>query len=128
MQNANPYESPKARVADATESGEDIQRVASGQKLIIYAILLNLVTIAIAFVLPVPIIAILLNLASLVMSIIGIVRLGRGLGMAVVSRVLLVLLMFVPLINVITLLVINSRATRRLRDAGYTVGLMGARI
>jgi hypothetical protein len=35
-------------------------------------------------------------------------------------------LMFVPLINLLTLLVVNGRATRVLRDAGYRVGLLGA--
>jgi hypothetical protein len=35
-------------------------------------------------------------------------------------------LMFVPLVNLIVLLVVSGRATRALRGAGYRVGLLGA--
>jgi len=35
--------------------------------------------------------------------------------------------MFVPLVGLITLLVLNAKATNRLREAGYQVGLLGAR-
>ena len=45
---------------------------------------------------------------------------------SIVAKILLVILMFVPLVNLITLLVLNARATRRLREAGYKVGLLGA--
>jgi hypothetical protein len=35
-------------------------------------------------------------------------------------------LMFVPLVGLIVLLVLNSKATAKLRAAGYRVGLLGA--
>jgi len=34
--------------------------------------------------------------------------------------------MFIPLVSLITLLLLNSRATTALRAAGYRVGLLGA--
>lgn len=56
----------------------------------------------------------------------GIFRLGTGLGLHPVVGVFLILAMFVPLLNLIILLVLNARATRTLREAGYKVGLLGA--
>ena len=38
----------------------------------------------------------------------------------------LFILLFLPLINMLVLLRVNSRATKTLREAGYTVGFMGA--
>lgn len=47
-------------------------------------------------------------------------RLG-GWGWAVV----VIVLMLIPLVNLLTLLAVNQRAVRRLKEAGFTVGLMG---
>jgi hypothetical protein len=81
MTTPNPYQTPKAAVGDGIDDSEDIEKVRSGQKMLIYAILLNFVTY-------------------------GFQGAGR---------------------NLITLLVLNGRATKMLREAGYTVGLLGAR-
>ena len=124
MAETNPYGAPKARVAEAAEPSVAAEKLASGQKLLIYAILLNLGSLVVAFVFA-PL-APLATIAALVLSIIGIVRLGAGFGFSVVVRILLCILMLVPLVNLIALLVLNSRATTRLREAGYTVGLLGA--
>jgi hypothetical protein len=97
--------------------------VASGQKLVIYAILFQLVTVAVQM--TVGSLPVVLALTVLV-SIIGVVRLSAGMGHSIVTRIILAILMLVPPINLITLLVLNSRATRTLRAAGYKVGLLGA--
>jgi hypothetical protein len=68
----------------------------------------------------------LLSLFALPLALIGLVRLSTGMGYSWFAKVLLVILMFVPLVNLITLLILNSRASTRLRAAGYHVGLMGA--
>ncbi|MBX3352411.1 MAG: hypothetical protein KF684_05710 [Phycisphaeraceae bacterium] len=47
-------------------------------------------------------------------------RLG-GWAWAVVVTVL----MLIPVVNLLTLLAVNQRAVRRLKDAGFTVGLLG---
>jgi hypothetical protein len=47
-------------------------------------------------------------------------------GYAVGWRVLLAVLMVIPLIGLITLVILNSRATKALRAGGYKVGLLGA--
>jgi len=40
--------------------------------------------------------------------------------------VLTVILLFIPVLNIVILLILSSRATRALRQAGYRVGFFGA--
>lgn len=111
---------------EQTASGaQRIEKVASGQKLIIYAILVNFLTIGLVAVFGD--IAGLVAIVAIVMSFVGMFRLAGGLGYSTAAKVLLVVLLVVPLVGVITLLVLNSRATKALREAGYKVGLLGAR-
>ena len=127
--------------ARAFEEGIDsitnaIEEVASGQKLIIFSILFAILThflvtgIAVAIGVnrgPVGVFVIMLSIVAIAIPIIGLVRLAAGLGYSTGTKILLIILMFVPFINVITLLVLSSRATKILRAAGYSVGLLGAR-
>lgn len=39
--------------------------------------------------------------------------------------VVVIVLMVIPFVNLLTLLAVNLRAVRRLREAGFTVGFMG---
>jgi hypothetical protein len=120
----NPYEAPKAPIQAIAGDPVRIEEIASGQKLVIYAILVNIAAIALQLV--IGRIAGVLGLVALVMSILGVLRLASGMSMAVASKVLLIVAMFIPLVGLITLLVLNSRATRHLTSAGYKVGLLGA--
>ena len=124
MPPTNPYKPPHAPLDVDMEKTERIEKVASGQKLIIYAILINIASILLQLALG-PVAA-LLNLVAIVLSLVGIVRLASGLGYSLAIKIILIILMFIPLINLITLLVINSKAINKLREAGYKVGLMGA--
>ena len=119
-----PYEAPKSKVGDTLRDDPGIEQVFSGQKLVIYAILVYLATILVRG--GGELIAGLLAIASLVLSLMGILRISSGLGYGTGTKVVLVILMFVPLVGLITLLVLNSKATNRLREAGYKVGLLGA--
>ena len=116
-----PEETPAT--AEAGSSDSQIEDVRVGQKLIIYAILLN-VTVAIAAAYY-PLLGV-VQIVTLIVTILGLLRLFRGLGTAIWARVILIILMFVPLVNLVVLLMLNSRATKALREAGYKVGLMGA--
>lgn len=125
----NPYAPPQSQTLGATGDKNDPQilKVKSGQKMILWAIVLNFVAYGVAMAgLGGVAIALIVNLVALVISIWGLIRLCSGLGFSVVSIVLLVILMIVPLVNLITLLILNSKATNALRAAGYSVGLMGA--
>lgn len=113
--------------SEETAIGNDgsIEAVASGQKLIIYAILLNFIAIAVAA--WIGDIAGLISIGALVLSIWGLLRLSGGLGYSVGLKILLVVLAFIPLVSLVMLLLVNNKATKTLRAHGYKVGLMGAR-
>ncbi|GLQ47946.1 hypothetical protein GCM10007862_29970 [Dyella lipolytica] len=121
----NPYDAPKSDVDNDQFDYADLDQAASGQKLIIYSILLNFVAIAGQHAFGVLLMS-LVSIAALVMAIIGILRLSSGLGYSTGSKVLLIIGCFIPLINLIIMLVLSMKATSRLREAGYKVGLLGA--
>jgi hypothetical protein len=123
MADANPYQSP-ATAPGVDTSGANLEMVASGQKMIIYGILAYLSCIGLRFVIG-PLILFIL-LAAMILGIIGSVRLANGMGYPIVVRILVIIALFIPLIGLITLVVLNARATTALRKGGYTVGLLGA--
>ncbi len=140
---SNPYRPPTAEVRDVTDAEIDDDRVEglrAGQKLAIYAILVYLVTAfvqggirgaihgaggATGLALVGGLVFLTGAIAALVMSFMGIWKMGRGLGIGTAFRVVMLILMFVPLLNILLLLVVNARATRKLRQAGYKVGFLG---
>jgi hypothetical protein len=124
MNTYNPYEAPKADIAAPVANEAGIEQVASAQKLIIYSILAYFAGAAArTFLGP---IGLLVVLCAVLMGLVGTFRLCSGLGYSMVTRVILIVLMFVPLVSLIVLLVLNAKATGRLRAAGYHVGLLGA--
>lgn len=101
-----------------------LDRLASGQRLVILAILVNISTIGIRYVSQ-PL-ALLVALGGFVLAVVGLLRLADGLGYSSGTKVLLIVLLLIPLVSLITLLILNSRATKILREAGHRVGLFGA--
>jgi len=101
-----------------------IEDVAAGQRLVIIAVLLNIGTYVVMAI--VGDIGSLLAIAAIIVGIIGLLRLGTGLGYSMLTKVVLCILLFVPLIGLIMLLIVNTSATKQLREAGYKVGLLGA--
>jgi hypothetical protein len=108
-----------------TNSNDDtlLEQLRSGQKLIIYAILVNFLgflgTGKPLYVLAVSIVAV-------VLALVGFFRMAGGFQYSVGAKIALVVTQFIPLINIIVLIVLNTRATKLLRAAGFTVGLLGA--
>ena len=123
----NPYSPPKAEVADVDASADidyvRLNRVASGQRLIISAFLLSIGAAILAAILP---FAFIFTLVASVMGIVGVVRATGGLGTHAVMRVLYSLLMLVPLFNLLVVARLSAKSTKVLRAAGYKVGLLGA--
>ena len=113
----------------AVDSGmqrfDAIEDVADGQRMIIAAILLNIVTAVL--VTTAGEIFGLVGLGALLLAIVGLVKLADGLGYSLGIKILLIVLTFFPLISLVMLLIVNGRATEALKAAGYTVGLLGAR-
>ena len=129
MTTPNPYAPPEAEVADVRQvSGTDklrLNRIASGQRFIIFALLGSFAAGALQAVFG-PLAGILGLLASLV-AIVGVVRLAGALGRSVLAKVLYAFAMLIPLINLLGMLALSSQATKALRAGGYTVGLFGAK-
>lgn len=124
MTDTNPYETPEAPVGDPHHDAEEVEKVKKGQKLIIYAILINLSAYLVQM--AVGQVAVLVTLASTIVALVGLYHLSKGLGMSILTKIFVLILLFIPLLNILTMLVINSKATARLRAAGYKVGLLGA--
>lgn len=124
----NPYQRPAAAVVTAPTReryNHRLDDVAYGQKRVVYALLLYFLAIALAGTMPV-----LGSLAMIVcigLSCHGIYTLTRGLHYPLWARVICIGLIIVPLVGLLVLLALSNRATARLRRAGYSVGLLGAR-
>ncbi|KRE82914.1 hypothetical protein ASG75_15350 [Rhodanobacter sp. Soil772] len=124
MNTYDPYEAPKDDIAAPVANEAGIEQVASAQKLIIYSILAYVAGAAARIFLG-PVGLLVVVCAALV-GLVGTFRLCSGLGYSMATRVILIVLMFVPLVSLIVLLVLNAKATGKLRAAGYRVGLLGA--
>jgi hypothetical protein len=122
----NPYDAPKSTVEDAVQHSQSLDQVASGQKLIIYSILLSFVSMAANTALP-PAVVFALVLITAVMSIVGAVRLCNGMGFSTLNKVLLIIALLLPIVSLFVLVGLSIRATSRLKEAGYKVGLLGAK-
>jgi len=75
-------------------------------------------------------VSLIISLIALVIAILSIVFLMMmmaALQRPMVSRVLAAIAQFIPLVNLIVLVVVNQRAVKVLRESGYRVGLLGAK-
>jgi succinate-acetate transporter protein len=113
-------------------SAEQIESVRTGQKIVIWAILLN-IAIYLTQILTmrgdnsiIGLLMIVLGLFTFVLSIVGIVKMSGGMGYHIALRVLLAVLMIVPCVSLIVLLVLSIKSTNILKAHGYKVGLLGA--
>ena len=118
----------------STLNSAALDKVRTGQKQIIFAILLNVSVIGLGLIPKSHDIAAIFGLfaalgmvTALILSLFGVLRLSDGLGYSIGNRILFVLLMFLPLVSLIILLMLNGKGTRALQAAGYKVGILGAR-
>lgn len=112
---------------DSETPGSDsaIEDVAAGQKMIIWSIVLNIVSVMVST--GFADLWVVVALAAIALGITGLLRLAKGLGYSTATKVILVILAAIPLVSLIMLLIVNGRATKALKAAGYRVGLLGAR-
>ncbi len=122
----NPYKAPQSDVIDDDRLPDDVYRhLAIGQRLIIYAIALYLSSFVIVNYLGN--IGTWTGLLSLVLALIGTVRALMGVDWNIFVKVLYVIMMFIPLLNLLALASLSSKITTMLRDAGYQVGFFGVK-
>lgn len=117
----------------ASYSKDSIIQVAAGQKGIMFAILLYIICIIASAVCRAGDVDGLNALFTVIGLIISpllawffIFKLSTGLGSGVVMAVIYCVLVSIPIIGLLVLISLNTRATKRLRGAGIHVGLMGA--
>ena len=120
-----PAPPPPPPPTAAPASTNAIEEVAEGQRLVIYAILVNILSVALAQLVD-PLLG-LVGLGAAVLAIIGLLRLAGGMGWSTGIKILLIIVVFLPLLSLVMLLMVNARATERLKAAGYKVGLLGAK-
>ena len=127
MDQNNPYEAPLANIENrpTIPITAGLEKTAKGQKLVVYAVLIYFIA-AFSRIYIGPF-AFLLLFASLIMSLIGLYMVLAERQSHIAVKILLFILLFIPLVNIFVLLRINAQATKTLREAGYKVGLMGAK-
>jgi hypothetical protein len=107
---------------------ERLDAAASGQRISIIAIVL---TIGLRGVVSSHAtsagVAYALALAIGVLSLVGTVRMCSGLAHEQGRKIFCMAMAFVPVANIVTLVVLSIKVTRLLRQAGWRVGLFGAR-
>jgi hypothetical protein len=108
----------------------DPQKVATGQRVIIASMVIVLIAIAVDFTVArspaTNVFTLILNITTIIVSIVGSLMLCKALGYSVVIMILCVLGMFIPLGNLIVLGLLNDRAMKFLRAAGWKVGFLGS--
>jgi len=129
MSSPNPYTPPSAPIADTSQAGaeslETLNRIARGQRHVIFALLVQLVAYALAR--GAPQMGLLIVMAAFVYAVAAVVQLSAALGFSVASRVLLCIGLLIPLVSLLVLAVLSSRASQRLRAGGFKVGFLGAK-
>jgi len=123
------YTSPSADIVDRDSVSEEeharLTKMAAGQKQIINGVLIYLFAVFLSAVLSW--IGLFAALISIIVSIIGLVKIASSSKAHIALKILVGVLMVVPLVNFLTLLVVNARTTKALKKGGFKVGFMGAK-
>ncbi len=112
----------------------NLHKVAVAQKLIIYALLVQIVLQAALILLPseddpmvvLMIVLMLGNLLAILAGVAAVAVLASATGSSVLSSVVRGICLFIPFIGLLVLVATNMRATRILREGGVKVGFLGA--
>jgi len=112
---------------DEVQDQTDLEKAAKGQRMLVHAVMAGLVLNAYERTSGHPMVLLLLTALVTAYSLSGVVRLGSGLGKSTGHTVAFMVLTFVPLLNLAGWIFLSVQATRRLRAAGWQVGLFGAR-
>lgn len=118
-------------MADVTEidyTPDETNLLIGGQKYMIYSIILNFISNAVGRSQGLDSSSYwIVTLIAAGLSLLGVYLVSTCFRYPMWHRVILMAIMFVPLVNLIALLVLNHRATKALRSEGYKVGLLGAK-
>jgi hypothetical protein len=129
---ATPGSSSRRRqpiaVPETPETELDLSLAAHGQRLIIYAIVINFVFRVVNQTLhPSMLVMLIMGVLVTGFTLKGIVEICFGLGKSHNQRLLWMVGGVVPLLNILVLVGLSVKTTRQLRASGWEVGLMGAK-
>jgi hypothetical protein len=131
---SNPYQTPQFAQTEIAAASvidrEKLRRIARYQQWVLYALLVNIVINIVALAtqnqgLLIALTVLVVLIAVVIFAMVAVFLLANELFNPVIG-VLCALLMIVPCISLLTLLVINGRATKHLQTHGIKVGFMGA--
>ncbi|MDO5652563.1 MAG: hypothetical protein Q4G39_00430 [Brachymonas sp.] len=105
----------------------DLDLAGSGQKMVIHSILGNFVLNAMLKSPIPPLVIALFGIGLMAYSLLGILRIGSGLGMSKEAKIWRMVHTGIPLVNIVSLIQLSMRTTKELREAGYEVGLLGVK-
>lgn len=126
--NENPYLPPQATLRDADDPKIDADYgwdIARAQKALLLAVVLEIGSF-------IPHYGWLMYLCGVGLSFWAVYNLGDALqtrkeGFSTGGGGKWLVLIWIPYVGTIALLILNAKATRFLKDAGYSVGLFGAK-
>jgi hypothetical protein len=127
----NPYAQPQSNVLDETPGMIDevqayrLYSGAEGLRMTCVGIGLGIVTMSTAQNLM-PVAVVCVEVALVVMMLIGVARLARAAGMGLLATIGTVLLQCVPIVNLLLLLFLANKSIKALKAAGIHLGLLGA--
>lgn len=121
-------QSPAAPPSAAKYEDALLVSAASGQRTLAFSILLSFVARAVGNVPDVPVfLAYAIGAAVLIYAISGVLKICTGMGYSMNAKLALMFCSSVPLLGIACWVYLSIKTTRRLRAAGYQVGLFGAR-
>lgn len=123
----NPYSTPVSTIAPPLQRDESLEKLASAQRLTMYAIIGLLLSILVSFFWLNDTVASLFGLAAGIFVIVAAVKLSRALGVGWIATILCVVALLLPLLGLLVLAVLSSQATRKLKAGGYRIGFFGAK-
>lgn len=131
---ADVYAPPRANLdAPADTAAFDhaqLERLRTGQRLVILAIIISFLVYPLGAVLSpevAGVASLVLSLANVVLIVVGMWRLSLGHGYGTLVAVIFCVMGIVPLLGLVLMIGLSISATGKLRKAGYKVGLLGAK-
>jgi hypothetical protein len=120
-----------------TRDSEAIEKVRTGQRFVINAVMLNLSLLLLGLLCFAALkneelamtcqrVFAFATIFGYGIAIFGVVRLSSGLGYGLAVRIPILIAIFIPYVGLIVLLVLIRKGTAVLRSSGYKVGLFGA--
>lgn len=122
MSGTNPYAAPSAELDHPGEASRELLAIGKAMRVPNLAVLVYLIF---AMAIPRDSLAMLAFIVPLLMMIVGMYRLGDALGQPVIIRIVLIPLMFVPLLNLVIVLLMVNNASKRLKAGGVKTSLLG---